>query len=165
MSTITTQDAIKAATSVARDIADGGLSPSDLERQAVAECRELFGSVAGPDDPMWELHRDIARQVLALDGVPADELAEWLAVARQRAGEAIGSIAPAETPLEPVSVVGEAHGPGTVPSHETDDAPAADDVPGPAPVALAVVQPPPTSPRPDRYDPMAAWAAGSTRRY
>ena len=45
MTTMTPEDAIKAAASVARDVADGTLSPADLEAQAVAECRELFGTV------------------------------------------------------------------------------------------------------------------------
>ncbi|WP_237073244.1 flagellar hook-length control protein [Mycobacterium avium] len=80
MTTMTPEDAIKAASSVARDIADGTLSPTDLEGQAVAELRALVGEVVGPDDPAWSLQCDIARQVLALDGVPADELAEWLGV-------------------------------------------------------------------------------------
>ena len=82
--------------------------------------------------------------MLALDGVPADELAEWLAVARQRAGETVGSIAPADTRPEPVSPASEAHNPETVASDDNDA-----DVPDPAPVALAVVPPPLTSPRPD----------------
>ncbi|WP_062908306.1 hypothetical protein, partial [Mycobacterium avium] len=110
MTTMTPEDAIKAASSVARDIADGTLSPTDLEGQAVAELRALVGEVVGPDDPAWSLQCDIARQVLALDGVPADELAEWLAVARQRAGEPVGTPALAETPPEPVSLPTEAHG-------------------------------------------------------
>ncbi|WP_062903690.1 hypothetical protein, partial [Mycobacterium avium] len=116
MTTMTPEDAIKAASSVARDIADGTLSPTDLEGQAVAELRALVGEVVGPDDPAWSLQCDIARQVLALDGVPADELAEWLAVARQRAGEPVGTPALAETPPEPVSLPTEAHGPETVPA-------------------------------------------------
>ncbi|KKF01621.1 hypothetical protein [Mycolicibacterium obuense] len=157
---MTPEDAIKAASSLARDIADGGLAPSDLERQAVAECRELFGTVAGPDDPLWELHRDIARQVLALDGVPTDELAEWLAVARQRAGEPVAAVEPLPlpepeaapvTPPEPESPASEADSPG----HGGAPASGAN----PAPQAV------PTSPRPDRYDPLAAWQPGSTRRY
>ncbi|ABK68231.1 MULTISPECIES: hypothetical protein [Mycobacterium avium complex (MAC)] len=156
MTTMTPEDAIKAASSVARDIADGTLSPTDLEGQAVAELRALVGEVVGPDDPAWSLQCDIARQVLALDGVPADELAEWLAVARQRAGEPVGTPALAETPPEPVSLPTEAHGPETVP--------AADDVPDPAPVALAVVPPPPTSPRQaDGYDPLTGWSPGGRR--
>ncbi len=165
MTTMTPEDAIKAASSVARDIADGTLSPTDLEGQAVAELRALVGEVVGPDDPAWSLQCDIARQVLALDGVPADELAEWLAVARQRAGEGASSAAPADVPPEPVLLPSEAHDPETVPSDDNGaDVPAADDVPDPAPVALAVVPPPPTSPRPDQYDPLAAWAAGSSVR-
>ncbi len=156
MSTTTTQDAIKAATSVARDIADGGLSPSELEGQAVAECLELFSTVAGPDDPLWELHRDIARQVLALDGVPADELAEWLAVARQRSGEPLEVVEPLRLPEpdEPADVPPEPETPASVAdSHESGDV-----------AADATPQPVPTSPRPDRYDPLAGWAAGGTRR-
>lgn len=122
MSTTTTEDAIKAASSVARDIAEGRLSPTDLEHQAVAELREMVGTVVGPDDPAWSLQCDIARQVLALDGVPADELAEWLAVARLRVGEAVSAPDPADTPSEPVSLASVAHGPETVPPDDADDA-------------------------------------------
>ncbi|BBX15232.1 flagellar hook-length control protein [Mycolicibacterium duvalii] len=158
MTTMTPEDAIKAASSLARDIADGGLSPSDLERQAVAECRELFGTVAGPGDPLWELHRDIACQVLALDGVPSDELAEWLAVARQRAGEPVAAVVslplpkPDEAPVtapEPETPASEADSPehGGAPATGADPAPAV-----------------PSSPRPDRYDPLAGWQPGNTRR-
>jgi hypothetical protein len=79
----TTDDVIKAAASVARDTAEGRLSPLDLQEQAVAECRALFGTVAGPGDPLWELQVEVCRAVLAQKGIPADELTEWLAVARQ----------------------------------------------------------------------------------
>lgn len=169
MSTTTTQDAIKAATSVARDVAEGTLSPTALQDQAVAELREMVGTVAGPDDPAWSLQCDIARQVLALDGVPADELAEWLAGARQRAGEAVSTPAPVETPSEPAPLLSVAHGPETVPSDEddTDDTDAVPDIDAAdePPALVAVVETPgPTSPRPDHYDPMAGWAAGNTRR-
>jgi hypothetical protein len=54
-------DAIKAAASVARDAAEGRLSPAALQEQAVAECRELFGTVAGPGDALWELQVKVAR--------------------------------------------------------------------------------------------------------
>lgn len=157
MTTMTPEDAIKAASSVARDIADGRLSPTELEHQAVAELREMVGTVVGPDDPVWSLQCDIARQVLALDGVPADELAEWLAVARQRAGEAVGTPGPADTPPDPVTLPSVEHDAEMVPSDDADDT--ADE-----PAAVAVVHPVPTSPRPDHYDPTAAWLAGSTRR-
>lgn len=172
MTTMTPEDAIKAASSVARDIADGRLSPTELEQHAVAELREMVGTVVGPNDPAWSLQCDIARQVLALDGVPADELAEWLAVARQRAGEAVGTPAPADTPPDPVTLPSVAHGPETGPSDNTDHTAVPDIADEPAVVAVAdavpqpavSVVPPPTSPRPDAYDPTAAWLAGRTRR-
>lgn len=123
MSTTTTEDAIKAASSIARDVAEGTLSPSALEDQAVAELREMVGTVAGPDDPAWSLQCDIARQVLALDGIPADELAEWVAVARQRAGEAVGTPGPSDTRPDPVSLVSVAHYPETA-QPDADIAPA-----------------------------------------
>jgi hypothetical protein len=147
---MTPEDAIKAASSVARDVADGRLDLADLDATAVAQCRALFGTVAGPGDPLWALHLDVARQVLALDGVPADELAEWLAVARQRAGEPVASLDPADTLAEPVEA-------------EPDDQP--------EPPTLAVVEPEPmpdAAPAPKRrtgdYDPLAGWSPGTSRR-
>jgi hypothetical protein len=59
----TTDDVIKAAAFVARDTAEGRLSPLDLQEQAVAECRALFGAVAGP-----------GRISLHAGRVPADQL-------------------------------------------------------------------------------------------
>lgn len=38
--------------------------------------------MVGPSDPMWALQCDIARQVIALGGIPANELGEWTAVFR-----------------------------------------------------------------------------------
>jgi hypothetical protein len=84
MTTMTKHDAVSAAMAVAEDVASGKLSPADLERQAVAELCELLGTVTGPGDPLWSLQVDVARRVLAAGGVPADELAEWAAVARSR---------------------------------------------------------------------------------
>lgn len=82
------QDAIKAAMSLARDVAEGRVAPADLEAQALAECRQLFGRVAGPGDPLWSMHIDVARQVLAVGGgIPANELAEWAAVQAASEGE------------------------------------------------------------------------------
>lgn len=79
--------AVDAAMSVAEDVATGRLDTAALDTAVATECRELFGRVAGPGDPLWELHVDIARQVLAVGGgLPADELAEWLAVTRQAEG-------------------------------------------------------------------------------
>lgn len=73
---------VDAALSVADEVAKGLLDPLALDVAAADECRALFGMVVGPADPLWELQVDVARQVLSLDGVPADELAEWLAVRR-----------------------------------------------------------------------------------
>lgn len=85
------QDAIKAAMTVAKDVAEGRLDPDALAAQAAEECRALFGTVAGPGDALWELHVEVARQVLALDGIPVNELAEWLAVTRLAQGVAAQS--------------------------------------------------------------------------
>ena len=76
-------DVIRAAAAVARDAAEGRLSPLDLQAQAVAECRALFGTVSGSGDALWELQVEVARAVLAQKGIPANELTEWPAVARQ----------------------------------------------------------------------------------
>lgn len=78
------RDGIRAAMSVAKDIAEGRLDPTVLGSDFVQEARELFGRVVGPGDELWALQADVARQVLALGGVPADELAEWLALTRNR---------------------------------------------------------------------------------
>jgi hypothetical protein len=83
MTAMTKRDAVDAALSVAQDAAEGRLDLTALQEQAVAECRALFGTVAGPGDALWDLHVDVARNVLAQKGIPADELTEWLAVARQ----------------------------------------------------------------------------------
>lgn len=80
------QDAIKAAMTVAKDVAEGRLDPAALNAAVAAECRQLFAFVTGPDDPLWDIHVEVARQVLALDGIPVDELAEWLAVTRRAQG-------------------------------------------------------------------------------
>ncbi|ORA38092.1 flagellar hook-length control protein [Mycobacterium aquaticum] len=78
---------VDAAMSLAEDIATGRLDPAALDAAAAAEARALFARVEGPDDPLWELHVDVARQVLAVGGgIPAGELAEWLAVTRAAEG-------------------------------------------------------------------------------
>lgn len=77
---------VDAALSVAEDIADGRLQPSQLDGEVASLCREMFAHVIGADDPLWELQVEVARGVLAVGGVPANELAEWLAVTRQAEG-------------------------------------------------------------------------------
>ncbi len=104
MTTMTPEDAIKAAASVARDVADGKLSPNDLQAQAVAECRELFGTVIGEDYALWSLHADVARQAVSLGALSADELSEWAAVMRHKAGKAVEPPAPHDYPLPAVSL-------------------------------------------------------------
>lgn len=79
--------AITAIMDVARAVAAGDINPTDIEGAATTECRRLFGRVEGPGDPLWELHVDVARQVLAVGGgIPAAELAEWTAVYRAAEG-------------------------------------------------------------------------------
>lgn len=176
MTTTTPEDAIKAAASVARDIADGKLSPSALADQAVAELRELFAEVIGPDDPAWPVQVDVARQVLGLGGISADELSEWAAVMCRRAGEAPEPPAPPVDllPTESAASVDES------PPESTDDDgtlgcdtnPAASQGAsvGAALAALASAaqqahaEPAPQRARGEGYDPLAGWNAGGSRR-
>lgn len=81
--------AINAAMDVAKDLAEGVVSPSRLDAEAVTLGRELVGMVVGSDDPLWALQLEVARGVLAAGGVAAGELAEWLAVARAREPEPV----------------------------------------------------------------------------
>lgn len=76
----TKREAVEAAVSVADRLASGEIDPDDMVAAAVSECRRLFGRVDGPDDALWELHVDVARQVLAAGGIPVGELREWVAV-------------------------------------------------------------------------------------
>lgn len=95
MSALTKRDAIDAAMAVAEDVAEGKIEPAALDQAVAGECRELFGTVVGDGDPLWDLHIDVCRQALALGALTADELSEWLAVARSRVGERV------DTPEEP----------------------------------------------------------------
>lgn len=63
-------DGINAAMSIAQDIAAGTVDPAALEAELAAECRHLFGTVAGPEDGLFALQTDVARQVLLLVGYP-----------------------------------------------------------------------------------------------
>lgn len=93
------KSAIGAAMDVAEGIAENRLAPAELDTVALDECRQLFGAVAGPGDPLWELHIEVARQVLAVGGgIPAAELAEWLAVTR--AAEGAEPVAPEPSWIE-----------------------------------------------------------------
>lgn len=162
--TVTTKaDAINGAMSIADDVAQGRLGPATLEAQAVAELRELFGQVIGPGDPIWETQADVARQAIALGALTADELNEWAAVMRHRAGEPVSQHEPDQTPPEPVSLPTAALSAETEPVTET--AAEAEPVPGltlvPDPAPAPVVTPPV---RADGYDPLRGWNPGGTRR-
>jgi hypothetical protein len=74
---------------IAEAITQEQMQPADLEAAAVEQCRELFATVYGPEDPLWSMHVDVIRQGLALGALSADEIAEWLAVARTREGKPI----------------------------------------------------------------------------
>jgi hypothetical protein len=90
--------AVTAALAIAEDVTAGRLDVAALDAAALTECRELFGRVDGPEDALWPLHVDVARQVLAVGGgVGVDELAEWVAVYRAQAVEAeLVAAAPAD---------------------------------------------------------------------
>jgi hypothetical protein len=91
VSAITKRDAIDAAMSVAEDVAESRLDPAALDQAVADECKALFGTVVGEGDSLWPLHIDVCRQALALGALTADELSEWLAVARSRAGEPLSA--------------------------------------------------------------------------
>jgi hypothetical protein len=89
--------AVTAALAIAEDVTVGRLDVAALGAAALTECRELFGRVDGPEDPLWPLHVDVTRQVLAVGGgIPVDELAEWVAV--YRAAELDAAVAPEVVP-------------------------------------------------------------------
>lgn len=160
MTTMTPEDAIKAASSVARDVADGRLTPADLEAQLDIELRELVGVVVGEGDPLYALQCEIARGVLAVGGVPADELAEWLAVARHQAGEPVSETDPDETPPQPISLPTVALSPESVDAEPITEPPA-DTVVVVEPVPVPVIRPPVPA---TEYDALRGWDPGGTRR-
>lgn len=152
MSATTKRDVIDAAMSVAEDVVESRLDPTQLNQAVADECKALFGTVIGDDDPLWPLHIDVARQVLAVGGLSADELSEWLAVARSRAGEPLSASQPEQPAIDPladISAASGAHGPEiglTEPDLSTAVVgvvtPAADDQPGQA-APTADVEPEP----------------------
>ncbi|ASW84608.1 flagellar hook-length control protein [Mycobacterium intracellulare] len=182
MTTMTPEDAIKAAASVARDVADGKLSPSDLQAQAVAECRELFGTVVGEGDALWSLHADVARQAVGLGALSPEELREWAAVLDRQRGveqptEPLESPGPHDDPLRAVSLasVAESEPESTdddhAPEGESDHAALQGTSIVSALAALAsTAQQAHAEPAPQRradsgdYDPLRGFNPGATRR-
>lgn len=178
MTTMTKRDAVDAAMTVAEQIADGRLDPSALQAQTVIELRELVGTVLGEGDPLFDLQCQIARGVLAADGIPASELAEWLAVARNRAGEPLEPTAPHDDPLPAVSSasVDESGAESTTDDGDTEPAPlqGVSIVTALAALASAAqqahVEPTPTPAPPRRadsggYDVLRGFDPGATRRF
>jgi hypothetical protein len=111
VSALTKRDVIDAAMSVAEDVAESRLDPMQLNQAIADECRELFGTVVGDGDPLWPLHIDVARQVLAVGGLSADELSEWLAVARSRTGEPVSAPETSELAIDPPAGTSAGSGP------------------------------------------------------
>ncbi|WP_409437217.1 hypothetical protein [Mycobacterium sp. SMC-14] len=66
------------------EVSEGRLTAAAMADRAAARCREVFGQCDGPTDPLWPVHVDLCRAVLGHAGLPASELAQWLAVARNR---------------------------------------------------------------------------------
>ena len=178
MSTPTKREAVKAAMSVAEDIAEGRLDPATVQQQAVTEMREMFGSVVGEGDPLWTLHADVARQAIGLGALSADELSEWAAVMRHNAGEAVEPPAPHDDPLPAVSLASVAEsGPESpddedgAPGDEAEPAALQDVSVASALAALAsAAQQAHATPAPQRrgdgggYDPLHGFNPGATRR-
>jgi hypothetical protein len=87
--TVTPEQLMDAAMDIAAASVDGRIKPADIEAEVTGRCRELFGTVHGPGDELWDLHLDVTRQALHAGALSADELAEWLAVMRTREGTPI----------------------------------------------------------------------------
>jgi hypothetical protein len=87
---VSADEVIMAATSIARDVAEGRLDPAEVDRVAAEEFRRLFATVVGPEDPAWPAQVEACRGVLAAGGIPVGELSEWLGLARHREESANG---------------------------------------------------------------------------
>lgn len=82
--------AVEAIMDLAKDVAEGRVSPADLDREAAAKTLELYRIVDGPADPIWPIQVEIARQVMARGGIPLEEMQQWVAVAMSRANVSAG---------------------------------------------------------------------------
>lgn len=95
--------AVDEALNLAEDLAASRIDAADLVVAAVEAARGVAGTVIGLGDPVWELQVQICRDVLALGGLPADELAEWAAV--QADGEGV-CVAPVVSWIEEALAAG-----------------------------------------------------------
>lgn len=155
----TPSDVVTAAMGIAKDAAEGRLSPATLEAQLETELRALVGTVIGEGDPLFALQVEIARGVLAVGGMPLTELQEWVAVQRRR--ERPDEAEPDQIPREPDSLPTAALSAGTEavnePVAEAEPVAGLTLVPDPEPVVTPPVQA-------DGYDPLRGWNPGATRR-
>ncbi len=97
-------DAVDAVAVLMRQVAEGTLTGAVMASQAAQRCREVFAVCDGPTDPLWPAHVEICRSVLGFGGLPAAELAQWLAVARNREdpeGSTLRPPAPSSSDNEP----------------------------------------------------------------
>lgn len=101
------RDVVLAAVTLAEDAETGRLNPAELSVELAESCKALFGTVVGGTDPLFGLQIDVARQVLAIGGISADEVAEWAAVLRQRAERTAQAPAAASEPARPSTDPGE----------------------------------------------------------
>lgn len=76
------------------EVSEGALTAATMADRAVQRCREVFGQCDGPTDPLWPVHVDLCRAVLGHGGIPASELAQWLAVARNRENPGTAAVYP-----------------------------------------------------------------------
>jgi hypothetical protein len=88
------------------EVSAGTLTAATMADRAVARCREVFGQCDGPTDVLWSVHVEICRAVLGHGGLPASEVAQFLAVARNRenpgaAADSTGSVSSALDALSP----------------------------------------------------------------
>ncbi|MCA4726894.1 hypothetical protein [Mycolicibacterium fortuitum] len=101
------------------EVTEGTLTGATMTERAADRCRQMFGSVAGSEDPLWPVQLDVARQVLGRGGIAAAELAQWLSAARSRENPSGAT----DCPSALVPSLSEAH---SSPRGGTDGDPAAD---------------------------------------
>jgi len=90
-------DAVDAVAVLMRQVAEGTLTGAAMAGRAAQRCAEVFGQCDGPTDSLWPAHVEICRAVLGFGGLPAAELAQWLAVARNRENPASATLYPPTT--------------------------------------------------------------------
>lgn len=88
------------------EVAEGTLTAATMADRAAGRCHQMFGAVAGSEDPLWPVQLDVTRQVLGRGGISAAELAQWLSAARSRENPGGAT----DCPSAPVSLLTEAHG-------------------------------------------------------